>query len=133
MTSRTHIAVGIAASIPIINTSNLFFTPLILIGALMPDIDVKLKWKHRSFSHSILALAITTHYIYTFTKVGAIFFFLGYFSHIVLDMITKKGVRLLYPFKSYYGFKFSKTGGILDDIIFVLAVFIIVFRVTHYF
>ena len=36
-------------------------------------------------------------------------FFIGYASHLILDLITKEGIELLYPFKKNISIFFIKT------------------------
>ncbi|VAY02299.1 Inner membrane protein YdjM [Arsenophonus endosymbiont of Aleurodicus dispersus] len=90
-----------------------------LLGALLPDIDHPLSylgrlfrfisvpiWRlcgHRGFTHSLLAWVLilllstklTTSYWVSYTLVQA--FLLGYFSHLVGDMLTAKGIPFLWP------------------------------------
>lgn len=93
------------------------------VGSLLPDIDMKSsyiskvvpiihkvygkKFKHRGFTHSLLALFIM--YLWTRLMIAlvegefgiALFVqgvFLGCVSHVVLDLFTKEGVYLFSPF-----------------------------------
>lgn len=54
---------------------------------------------HRTFTHSIVALAlfsVCTGLVYP--KLGMACFW-GYVSHLVLDLLNKKGIQLFYPLK----------------------------------
>ena len=54
---------------------------------------------HRGFSHSLLALGLFTGcgYLLYPSLTGA--FFAGYASHLILDLMNKKGLRLFWPLK----------------------------------
>ena len=88
-------------------------------GALLPDIDHKgskigrmfpfisyplsTTFGHRTLTHSLtlfvplflIVTSVTTIYGYSWIGIA---FLLGYFSHIVLDLFTPKGIVLFYPF-----------------------------------
>ncbi|NFV48380.1 metal-dependent hydrolase [Clostridium botulinum] len=123
MTKKTHLCVGIALTLPIIYT---FFNPISLLGILgsiAPDWDLKLGIKHRTITHSLLALIISTSIIYIFSSSIAIVFALNYLLHLILDSLTKMGVPFLYPFKNrYYGLKLIRTGGTEDLCICAIAI-----------
>ncbi|MBR9699290.1 metal-dependent hydrolase [Candidatus Woesearchaeota archaeon] len=115
----------------------LFFASLILFTAFV-DIDepkskagkkigmlssfLKLIFGHRTFFHSIwfvLAGYILLSFL-PYQEVAFGFLF-GTASHLILDALTKKGIRPFWPL----GFKakgFVKTGGILEKIFFFLIV-----------
>ena len=72
---------------------------------------------HRTFTHSLLFLGmigfllilIQTPTYYLVTIIGAMA------SHVILDMLTPRGVKLLYPIPLSIKFPFTfKTGGFLD-------------------
>lgn len=52
---------------------------------------------HRGFSHSLLAMIIFTGSLWLIFPAMAIPFAITFASHIVLDMMNKRSVRLLYP------------------------------------
>ena len=64
------------------------------------------KFRHRSFTHSILFLYLLcylSNIILKYTDNNIVFIssfsglIVGCFSHIILDLFTKEGVELLYP------------------------------------
>ncbi|MBR0400613.1 MAG: metal-dependent hydrolase [Mogibacterium sp.] len=55
--------------------------------------------KHRGFSHSLLAMAIETACLWMVFPSVCIPFMIAFLSHIVLDIMNKKPVRVLYPAK----------------------------------
>ncbi len=111
MRRYSHIVFGAGFSIsllsPFIHISNL---PIVVIasgiGSVMPDLDTR--FKHRKALHNILSLAITSIVsliIALRTGIGwipAVSFTLGYISHIIGDMMTRRGVAFLYPFRGEY-------------------------------
>lgn len=125
MTKKTHISVGIVTSLRIIN----HIPPYALfgvIGATLPDIDLILGIKHRTFTHSLLALFLSTMVVMVIDFNIGIVFSISYLSHLILDSFTKMGVPWFYPFsKKYYGLKIIKTGGAEDLLLCILAIYLI--------
>lgn len=54
---------------------------------------------HRGFSHSLAALAIYSTCLYVMTGLMAIPFSVAYVSHVILDLLNRKPVRVLWPVK----------------------------------
>lgn len=77
--------------------------------------------KHRSFSHSILGLIL--FYIGFRMIIGqmALYFGIGYISHILSDLITNNGIELIYPMKKKVALKLVKSGSKLDYIIGIVS------------
>ncbi|MEM2203049.1 MAG: metal-dependent hydrolase [Sulfolobales archaeon] len=114
MNRAAHIILGVGVSIFII--SRLFPTlqaiqiPLIVlgggIGSVFPDLDRRRG--HRKILHNIFFLVFFSSLFFIaslYLKIPMIIptsFFLGYLSHLLGDMMTYRGVALLYPFKSNY-------------------------------
>lgn len=111
----------------------LFVLIFVLLGAGFVDIDAKnskfgnhwyfrpIQWfvKHRGFLHSLIAGLIFSLVIGVVNLWAGFGFFVGYVSHLFLDCFTKSGVRLFWPFK----FKikgFIRSGGMIEDVVFVL-------------
>lgn len=130
----------------IISAENAIFMSGTIIGALFPDIDHKGSYigrrarimstimsklfKHRGFTHSPIPMTIFTFILFLisrlftisiFVKLWFIGFYIGVLSHIFLDMITKEGIPLFYPFANK---KISltniKNGSMGETIIFLL-------------
>lgn len=93
---------------------------VLTVGALFPDIDhpkslfgralrpvslaINRRWGHRTITHSAPALtgisfifALVEKQISASSSL-ALIFFLAYWSHLLLDMVTVSGIPLLYPF-----------------------------------
>ena len=54
---------------------------------------------HRGFSHSLLALALETVCVWLVFPTAALSFAIAFASHLVLDLMNKRPVRLFYPAK----------------------------------
>ena len=127
MMKKTHTAIGIAAAIAIINKFSLPYISIIgVIGANAPDWDFKLGLKHRTITHSLFLLFISSFVISFLSKNIAVIWFVSYLLHLLADSFTKMGVPFLYPIvKQRYGLKLIKTGGVEDMFICLLAIFLI--------
>lgn len=123
MTRRTHIAVGIAATLPLMSCMP-FYALIGCIGATLPDIDIKLGIKHRTLTHSLMTLLSSTMLILMLNKYIALVFFINFTTHLILDSFTKMGVSLFYPFnKKYYGLKLIRTGRSEDLLLLLLTIY----------
>ncbi len=94
------------------------FVILLIIGFITP---------HRTFSHSLLFLALTSICIYCIFPQATKYYLIGGMMHIILDMLNYPihghGVWLLYPFKTGKGiaFKICKAGGSGNKIFFYIG------------
>ncbi|WP_318618277.1 metal-dependent hydrolase [Sporosarcina sp. YIM B06819] len=140
MTGNTHIVGGIAASLAYAHFAN--HDPILMlgagvVGALLPDIChsgskigrklpllsklINTVFGHRTFTHSLLFLVTVAVLLNAFIpsealKVG---FLVGMVSHYVLDMATKKGIKLLFPLSMTVRFPVTtKTGSKIESIMF---------------
>jgi len=142
MQGNTHIVGGITASLAFAQFSN--DNPLVLvgagvIGALLPDIChrgskigrkfpivsklVNMVFGHRSFTHSLLFLLFMSLVLHSFVpyKAISIGIIIGMASHIVLDMCTKKGVKLFFPATISIRFPLTtKTGSKVENVVLML-------------
>ncbi|MDJ0330231.1 metal-dependent hydrolase [Planococcus sp. S3-L1] len=142
MTGKTHIIGGIAASLAFAQITN--YEPVLLVGAgvlgaVIPDIChggskigrslpvlskiINGLFGHRTFTHSLLFLALIAWLLSKFMPVEAISagLLVGMISHIVLDMATKRGVKFFFPFKWTVRFPITATtGGASESLVFAL-------------
>lgn len=149
MQGNTHIIGGITASLAFAQISN--DNPLVLvgagvIGALLPDIChggskigrklpiiskiVNTMFGHRSFTHSLLFLFLVGMLLHTFIPYKSISLgiLLGMASHILLDMATKKGVKLFFPVSISVRLPITtKTGSKAEKVVFMLLTMLSVF------
>lgn len=121
MTKKTHLFMG--AAITLVFTHNPF-SFIGLIGSLAPDWDYKVGIKHRTITHSILAVLVTTALIYVFNKQIALVWCLNYSLHLLADSLTVTGIPFLFPFNKHcYGLKIMKTGDPIDLLIMLIAIY----------
>ncbi|WP_287388211.1 metal-dependent hydrolase [Lachnospira sp.] len=85
------------------------------------------KTDHRTFSHSFMGMALFTFSIVLINPMAAGFFLVGYLSHIGLDLLNYRPVKLLYPKKSGFSFRlcYSKSRFSLNLLIFSVIILII--------
>lgn len=132
MTKKTHVAVGVAITLPIISVCPIY-SVFGLLGAVIPDWDMLLGIKHRTITHSLIALLISSMVVIFINFGIGLVWFVSYTSHLILDSFTKMGVPLFYPRnKKYYGFKLIKTGGAEDLFICLLTIFFICMQYIIY-
>lgn len=128
------------------------------VGSLYPDIDLKnsyiskthpklykifgTKFRHRSFTHSLIALYFLSYLFdilvkYTNYNISFICaysgFLLGYLSHLCLDFITKEGIELFYPITINFSILPIKTSSKTEKIIYKFLNFIFVFLIGYQF
>lgn len=126
MTAPVHVVGGIAITgvfgafmdINILEKPTYLMT--IVVASMLPDVDhtkspigtllyplarlISRRYGHRTITHTLVATILLTtiaaglsHQL-TGTGVYGSIFFLAYFSHLILDMLTVMGIPLFYPF-----------------------------------
>lgn len=142
MTGNTHIVGGLAASLAFTQFTN--YDPVLLvgagvIGALIPDIChggskmgrtfprlskvINVIFGHRSFTHSLLFLMLIALIMSSFVSNEAVTagIIIGIVSHLILDMATKNGVKLLYPLKITVRFPVTtRTGSVVEYVVLAI-------------
>ena len=128
------------------------------IGSLIPDIDIRgsyasktfpkiykffgSKFRHRSFTHSILFLYLLcylSNIILKYTDNNIVFIssfsglIIGCFSHIIFDRFTKEGVELLYPIDINFSLMPIKTNSKTEKLICKVLNFIVIFLIGYRF
>lgn len=85
------------------------------------------KTDHRTFSHSFMGIALFTFSIVLINPLVAGFFLVGYLSHIGLDLLNYRPVKLMYPKKRGFSFRlcYSKSRFSLNLLIFSVIILII--------
>ncbi|MFH1237898.1 MAG: metal-dependent hydrolase [archaeon] len=105
----------------------------VLLATAFVDVDIKssragnhwylrpLQWmtKHRGILHSLIVGLIFSLIVGIVSLWGGFGFFVGYISHLFLDCLTKSGVKLFWPFSLKIK-GFVRSGGVIEQIIFVL-------------
>lgn len=123
MNGKTHLLIGTASGLGLAASaqadvrSALLLVASAALGSLLPDIDERhskisraagfvrapaaLLFKHRGFTHSMLAafaVAVCAWLIHPLFGVGLFF---GYALHLVADMLTRSGVPLFWPLRAH--------------------------------
>jgi inner membrane protein len=147
----THLVFSLLVSLVSIRyfdaPSNIFFIGLICLFGVIPDIDyykskvripvvsffITLFLRHRGVFHSIFipVLGYLSFSLMGLNYIG-LPILIGYLSHLFLDMLTKSGVNLFWPFK----FKlqgFFATNSILEKMLFILFLALDVFLLKEMF
>ena len=153
MMFKTHVLFGIFCALFVLSLYDIgegaLFFGVFVLCSMLPDIDMprsRIGRKHRIVSSLLNVLFGHRGFIHTlFPALGlfALFYsfgsfvlgmaaFLGYVSHLVLDMLTPEGVRLFYPFfdKTFRGF--IRTSGFLEYIFFVVLIVAVVFQLRSF-
>lgn len=89
---------------------------------------------HRGFTHSILAIVlfaigiifVTMNMPRAYRMVIRVSFIFSYVSHIVIDLLNKKGEQLLYPLPERYCFKVCSAKGIGNEMTAISGAFLII-------
>ena len=133
MTRKTHVSLGIALTLPLLTNRVVnAYAVLGLLGSLAPDWDFKLYIPHRTLTHCLLTLSLSTYLIYNLNIDICISWFLNYFLHLFADSLTKRGIPLFYPFsRKYYGARLFKTGGIMDFLLFLFSILFILIQLKY--
>lgn len=70
------------------------------LGAMLPDLDIKIRKLHRKIFHNIWFLAIVLFILFQLRyidKAVAIAFSIGFISHLIADSMTHMGIMPLWP------------------------------------
>jgi len=131
----THLLAGLFSALLFLNYSNnkLVFIAVTVFFSIFADIDssnskVGKYWlskvltafsSHRGSFHSLFFILVFYLVFRRFIPVMALPFLIGYLTHLVLDVITVRGLRLFYPFK----FKlrgFVRVGKFFEVVFFIV-------------
>ncbi len=148
----THFAFGLLIallSLDFFNIQNkLLFVLITMFFSIFPDIDdtkskigkknklisriVNFFFGHRGFFHSIYIPLILFFVFYNLNNEIGVAILVGYFSHLFMDALTRKGIRPFYPLikKNINGF--FKTNSILEKILFLIVVLLDLYLLLAY-
>ena len=149
----THLAFGFLVSLILIDILDinykLLFILIIILFSIFPDIDersskIGKKYKfasriinflfgHRGFFHSIYIPLILYLIFYSINNEIGIAILAGYFSHLLMDAITRQGIRPLYPIINIKVNGFVKTNSLLEKILFLVIILLILYFLLTYF
>lgn len=85
---------------------------------------------HRGFSHSLLALAGCAGATYLVCPPLAPYAALGFATHLALDALTYRGLRLFWPLRRGLSLRLCHTGGVVDACCLAAATLTIILTVT---
>ena len=125
----THMSLGLFVGLLLTNqfllpVNKYVFLAIIVFASLLPDIDsaysllgsktkvVAMAFRHRGVIHSLFVMIIFSIILLVITPnlyyLSA--FVIGYFSHLLLDSITPKGIPLFWPSKKRLNGSLRTTG-----------------------
>ena len=84
--------------------------------------------KHRTFMHSLLALVGMSFCLSIFSPLLVPYFAVAFISHIVIDILNFKRVKILYPYKKGIAFKLCHSDGIVNSLMFLAGVAVIIIQ-----
>lgn len=136
---RTHLTIAVALVLiflPYVNYKWVF-VPVLLIAAMIPDIDSggskighklylrPLQWfiKHRGLIHSFTFCIFVSILLALIIPILAFPFFLGYASHLFSDSFTLEGIQPFWPARIISN-GLVRTGGKMEYSVFVVFVLI---------
>lgn len=148
----THLAFGFLAGLflfPISSLPPIWFLGLVLLGALLPDIDhresIISKWmyplawvisfffKHRGIIHSLFFIAGLFGVISSFFGPAYAFpLVTGFLSHVIIDSFTVRGINYLYPLTTFRVMGFIETGKTGEMLLFLLLLVLIGLKMFYW-
>ncbi len=142
MLFRTHFVFGFLSWIVLEHFLNMPFFVLgfVLLGSVLVDVDSLnskvgrklwfLSWlfNHRGVLHSWVGCFAVSLGFGFFSLWAGFGVFVGYISHLFLDLFTKRGVGLFWPF-NFRVRGFVRSGSWVEDIIFSVIVLLAVLAV----
>ncbi|MCC5894445.1 MAG: metal-dependent hydrolase [Alkalibacterium sp.] len=160
MRYHTHLAVTYAAAMPVLVSTGQLTAGTVLaigLGAVFPDIDhpksfignrtggvsngIAMVFGHRGLAHSLAGAAFFFMLSRLFLStlhlpiVWSEYFMVGYIAHMVEDSFSKTGVAWFQPIshkRIQFGFRklYYTTGKLTETIIFLIAVFGLMYQIS---
>ncbi len=89
--------------------------------------------EHREFTHSLLAMLLVSLSAWLVFPIFGVAVLLGYLSHLLLDLLNKKGIRLLFPLKPKMCLKLCYASGTANKVFmiagFALTAVLLVYKI----
>ena len=85
--------------------------------------------RHRSFTHSFLGVALLSFSVWLVMRPLAVPFCIGMLSHVALDLLNRRGVRLFYPLKKGFCMNLCDSSGPADMTLRQISVIVCVILV----
>ena len=154
MKFKAHLAFGLFIGLLYLTYAEVqnkfLFILFVMLGSAMPDIDtassklgskiwplsklIEIFLGHRGIFHSIWLIILIPGIVYLYiSKIYGIALFIGYFSHVLMDGFTKKGINFLNPFLELRLSGFIETGSLLEKLIFVVILLMDIFLMLKIF
>lgn len=140
MMAKTHLAFGVLVGILVLPLfkpeDKILFFGILLIGALLPDVDtptstlsrkipiiprlISIISRHRGIFHSIwLSTGISISLGYLTSPINGIALFIGYFSHLISDGLTVSGINFFHPLAKLHLSGFIETNTTSELVLFI--------------
>jgi inner membrane protein len=94
---------------------------LLGLAVILMVCNFGMRQPHRSFMHSILGWGILTGLVWEIFPFLAPVFAVSMASHILLDLLNRKKVRLLYPFGKGVCFRLCPADGAVNDLLWLIG------------
>lgn len=107
------------------------------VFAIVPDFDVLMNFLypfvHRGIMHTLLASLVAAGlvYVYTEDRESAKSCFMGYNSHLALDIITFSGLPLFFPFYGDISLSLTSAYSMKANTAFLAAALVLMFASKH--
>ncbi len=88
-----------------------------LIGLLLFAIS----GAHRGFSHSLLMLFCSFFFIFFISRRASLFYAIAFLTHIILDVLNKRPVRIFYPMKKGFCLYWFYCDGTANNVLMLLG------------
>lgn len=148
----THLAFGLFSSFIFLKFFEIrhsaLFILVVLLFSVFPDIDepkskigrknkffssiIGFIFGHRGFLHTIYIPFILLLIFYSISKEIGIGIFIGYFSHLLMDSLTRHGIKPFFPIinKRIYGF--IRVNSIFEKLFFLAICFLDIYLALNY-
>ncbi len=148
MLFRTHLAFSFLIGLYIIDfldiNEQILFMVVLLFFSIFPDIDEKTSkifkkskpfsylavwFGHRNIFHTIYVPVAIFLVLFVFNlKLLSLAVLVGYLLHLLLDLITKKGIALFYPLSKKRIKGFVKVGSLVENLVFLVLIIFIIYK-----
>lgn len=92
------------------------------VGLLVMLVGMGAHTSHRSFTHSIVAMAAFCGAVWLVCEPLLPFFAAGYASHLILDVTNRQGIRLFWPMNSKVSLGLCNAKGVVNVTVMVLGI-----------
>ena len=106
--------------------SRIFFGTVIFLGICIFGKEQP----HRSFLHSILGLALLSMAVYILSPLLVPYFAVAMASHIAIDMLNHKRVKLFYPLPGGIRLGLCSASGIVNDWLFKIGSLVVIIEMV---